>query len=141
MPADVLTAEDQERIRYHLGYGETSSGASIMLGMPISGQTSFLLESAISQLVTPFAVRRCKELLCEMERIESEMSAARKSLAASQVGDMQLHPLREKGMLVTDSLEKEYVRFGHRLANLLRVPVYPYAERYRGRRRSVPVRS
>ena len=55
--ATTLTEEEKERVRYHLGYMETSFGgnqtaASLQFGIPRPVQTMFLVEEAIQNLLT-----------------------------------------------------------------------------------------
>ena len=132
-PVDALTEEEKEKVRYHLGYGSSNTAASYQLGMPFPLQTTFLLERAITLLVNGFAVNRARCILQTMDGIECKIVEAQTTLAAEQLGQMTLHPLRSKGVLFTDSLEREYVRWGNRLADLLMCPIYPFAERYRRR--------
>ena len=128
---DSLTDEEKERCRYHLGYLETSLAASIQLGIPRPLQTVFLLESGLTLLVNGPAVARVRNILCILDDIEAKLVCAHPSLAAEKMGDMVLHPLRSRGLLVTDSLENEYQRWGRRLADILGVPIYPHSARYK----------
>jgi hypothetical protein len=64
------------------------------------------------------------------------------TLGVKKAGEIELHPLSERGTLVTDSLEREYVRWSDRLADILGVPHYPFSARFRrrGPGSSIPVR-
>jgi len=133
--ATPLTEGEKERIRYHLGYMETSFGsnqvaASLSFGIPRPAQTIFLVESAIQELLTNlFAVERVRAILQTMDNLEAQIAAAACMLAAESLGDMKLRGA-ECGQTFTDLLEREYVRWGYRLADVLGVPVYPYSRRY-----------
>jgi len=130
-----LTEGEKERIRYHLGYMETSFGgnqaaASIQFGIPRPAQTLFLVESAIQELLTNlYAVERVRFILQNMDNIEQQIASASCMLAAEQLGEMKLRGAKS-GETFTDLLEREYVRWGYRLADVLGVPVYPFSRRY-----------
>lgn len=139
---DKLSDRDRSRTRYHLGYLASSFAASLQLGIPKPMQTIFLLEDAMSLLVEPGAVARVRCILDTMDGIEGQLRGATTSLLASELGNLKLHPLASRGQLFTDSLEKEYVRWGERLADSLGCSPYWYSSRYRkrGPGSSVPVR-
>lgn len=132
-----LTQGEKERIRYHLGYMETSFGgnqaaASLSFGIPRPSQTMFLVESAIQELLTNiYAVDRCRSVLQTMDNLEQQIAASACMLAAEQLGEMKLRGATA-GETFPDLLEREYVRWGYRLADILGVPVYPYSRRYQG---------
>ena len=131
IPLDCLNEADKERTRYHLGYLLVSFAPSIQLGIPRPLQTIFLVEQALETLRNKFAVERVRCLLDQLDRIEAQIAGSTCLLAADRLGNLQLHPLRQRGHLVTDSLEREYVRWASRLADILGVPLYPYSKRFR----------
>jgi len=139
----MLTEIDKERIRYHLGYLETSFAASIQLGLPRPLQTVFLLEQSMELLSNQYAIDRCLRILDVLDKIECQLQEATEYLVADTLGNMSLHPLKSKGLLVTDNLEREYVRWANRLADMLGTPLYPFSDRFmrRGPGTSVPVRN
>lgn len=126
----TLTDQDKERIRYHTGYMETSFAASLQFGIPRPAQTVFLLEQAMTLLVEPNAVERVKCLLDTLDGVESQLQRATKSLGAAKVGNLELRGAKA-GETHTDLLEREYVRWARRLADVLGVPLYPYSSRFR----------
>lgn len=139
----MLSEDEKERVRYHLGYMATTFGgqqaaAGIQFGVPRPAQTVFLLEEAITILLTnPAAIARVQRLLNILDGMEKKMEAAACTLVAERVGELKLrddHP---------DLLEREYVRWAKRLADVLGVPLYPYSDRFRARGAggSVPVRN
>ena len=146
-PTTPLTEEEKERIRYHLGYMETSFGstmaaASIAFGIPRPAQTVFLLEQAIQILLTnPYAVDRVRSVLQVMDSLEDQLKNAACLLMAESVGEIKLRGAKS-GETFPDLIEREYQRWGQRLADILGVPLYPYSTRYRkaGGARCVPVR-
>jgi hypothetical protein len=92
----------------------------------------FLLEDAMNLLASTYAVQRVQRMLETLDKIECLMSGqALQTLAAEQIGNMKLHPLAAKhGKTYPDSLEREYARWGKRLADVLGVIPYPYSDRY-----------
>ncbi len=137
----ALSDADKERVRYHLGYLNTSFAASLTLGIPRPVQTLFLVEDAMGLLI-PQTVPRVLRILGILDDIECMLVKALPQLAVSRVGQLELHPLKDRGKLSTESLEVEYVRWGNRLCDILGVPHYPFSARYarRGPGSSIPAR-
>ena len=131
VPQDALNNEEKEKARYHLGYLETSSAASIQLGIPQPLQTVFLLEQGLTLLTNGFAVNRVRCILKILDDLECKLYGAVDTLSAESLGELKLHPLAGQGALFTDSIEKEYVRWANRLADCLGVPKYPYSARFK----------
>lgn len=142
----TLTEEEKERVRYHLGYMATSFGsqqaaASIAFGIPRPVQTMFLVEEAIQNLLTnAFAIDRVRRVLFTLDDIEEKLRSATCILVAEQVGELKLRGAK-RGETHPDLLEREYVRWAKRLADILGVPLYHYSSRFRGGGpgRSIPV--
>lgn len=143
-----LTEQEKERCRYHLGYLGTSFGgetaaASMAFGVPQPIQTVFLMEEAIQNLLTnPHAVERVRSILCTLDQLEDKLRNAACQLAVESVGDLKLRSSKA-GETYPDLLEREYVRWANRLADVLGVPLYPFAKRFKNSTgiRSVPVRN
>lgn len=131
LPQDSLTNEEKEKVRYHLGYLATSFAPSIQLGIPRPLQTVFLLEQGLELLTLGYAVNRVRCILGTLDGLECQLAGAVQTLSASRLGNLEMHPLKEKGLLFTDSIEREYVRWASRLADILGVPLYPYSARFR----------
>ena len=127
----MLTDAEKERIRYHLGYMETSFAASLQFGIPRPAQTIFLLEQAMSLLVNPDAIDRVRRVLFTLDDIEEKLRSATCILVAEKLGDITLRGA-DKGKTYTDLLEREYVRWAKRLADILGVPLYAYSDRFKG---------
>lgn len=119
-----LDAAEKERVRYHLGYPEQTSLASIQLGIPRPLQTAFLVEQAMTMLIEE-ALPRVRSILKIMDDIETKLVDAQDRLAAIQLSDLKL---REDE---PSQLEKEYVRWGMRLCDVVGAPIYAYSTRYR----------
>jgi hypothetical protein len=114
-----------------MGYLETEFAPSIQLGIPRPLQTVFLLETALSLIKTNLAVARVRKILCILDQIETKLVEAVCQVGVSELGNLKLHPLAGKGILGSDSIEKEYQRWAFRLADVLGAPPYPYAQRFR----------
>lgn len=118
-----LSVVDKERVRYHLGYGSTEPASSITFGQPALQQPLFLLESAMDRVLTE-AIPRILRILGELDQIEERMSCGRERLAASSLSEITLRP-DELAML-----DDDYKRWAGRLADILRVPLYPFSNRF-----------
>ncbi len=132
-----LTDQEKERVRYHMGYLGVSGAASIQFGIPRPLQTVFLIEQAMNNLIEA-ALPRVRRIIRIMDNTEDKLEQSQDRLAAKQLDQLQL---RENE---PDMLEKEYVRWGYRLADILGAPIYPYSLRYRNHggltAGSIPVR-
>ena len=119
-----LTEAEKERVRYHLGYLQVSAAASIQLGIPRPLQTVFLLEQGLNNVIEN-AIPRVRRILNVMDNVENKLEESQDRLAAKQLDSLQLRDNEP------DMLEKEYVRWGYRLADLFGVPIYAYSNRYK----------
>jgi hypothetical protein len=125
-----LTEADKERCRYHMGYMETSQGASLSFGMARPVQTMFLLDQAMLLLQDQNAVNRVKCLLDTLDGIEEQMRRALKTLGVESLGSIKMRS-GVAGQTFTDILEREYTRWAGRLADVLGAPRYGYSVRSR----------
>lgn len=128
----ALTEEERERCRYHLGYMEASFAAALQFGIPRPAQTIFLLEQALNQITNPFAEDRIRRVLFTLDDIEEKLRSALCVLVAEQLGELKLRGA-EPGLTYPDLLEREYVRWAKRLADILGVPLYAYSDRFKKR--------
>lgn len=119
-----LSAGEKQRIRYHLGYPALSTAASIQFGQPALTQTNFLIESSLNRLLEE-SLEQVRSISNVMDNIETKMIQAQDRLAAIQLEELHL---REDEI---DKLEREYKRWGYRLADIVSCPVYPFSEKYR----------
>lgn len=128
MPAP-LDDQQKERVRYHLGYLGVESGAMLSFGIPASRQTLFLIENAMNQLMA-VSVPRVLTILQVLDNIEKQLAEALCYLTADQLGELALAGSKDpRARLVTDRLEREYVRWANRLADIFGVPKYPFSAR------------
>ena len=164
-----LNDQEKERVRYHLGYLGVQGAASIQFGIPRPLQPVFLVEQAMNNLIEA-TVPRVRRVLRIMDDTETRLEEAQIRLAAKKLDylhvqitifgfnglDMNellifirlpdVHPPIRKitAQNEPDMLEREYVRWGWRLADIFGVPIYPYSNRYRmasgTRAGSIPVR-
>jgi hypothetical protein len=128
----MLTDSERERCRYHLGYMETSFAASLQFGIPRPVQTVFLLEQALGLLNNADAVDRVRRVLFTLDDIEEKLRNATCVLVAEKLGDITLRGA-DNGNTYPDLLEREYVRWAKRLADILGVPLYAYSDRFKSK--------
>jgi hypothetical protein len=138
----ALTPQDKERVRYHLGFLNTEFAGSIQFGLPRPVQTLFIVEDAMNLVVDEFAIDRVRRMLKILDDIECRLVASQDRLAASALGELKIE---RQGPQEPDLLEREYYRWGGRLADHLGVPTYAYSNRYKngqpgGGVRNVPVK-
>lgn len=74
-----------------------------------------------------------------MDDVDEKLVEAQDFLAVDKVGSIDIRHEH------TDQLEREYVRWGMRLADILGAPIYPFSQRYKGKvgtvqAGSIPVR-
>jgi hypothetical protein len=120
-----LDDREKERIRYHLGYLNVGSAASLQFGLPRPIQTLFIVEEAMIQLLE-VGLPRVRRILNILDGIEERLVSAQRRLAAEKLGELTIRYQEP------DLLEHEYWRWSSRLANILWVPLYAYADRFRG---------
>lgn len=128
----MLTDEEKERCRYHLGYIETSGAASLQFGLPKPVQTAFILEQSFGLLNNEFAVDRVRRVLFTLDGIEEKLRDATCVLVAEKLGDITLRGA-DDGKTYPDLLEREYIRWAKRLADILGVPLYAYSDRFKSK--------
>jgi hypothetical protein len=119
---------EKERVRYHLGYLNVSTAASLQFGLPRPIQTLFIIELAMEQL-PEVALPRVRRLLKILDNTECRLENAQSRLAAASLGELKIE---RQGMQEPDLLEHEYWRWASRLADQLGVPLYAYSNRFKG---------
>lgn len=124
MPTAVLSEDEKNRIRHHLGYLITSPVSSIQLGVPRASQPMFLVETAMNS-IPEAAVGQVRKYVAVLDGLEDRLIEAVERFAASRLGDIDLRDNE------TDMIEKEYARWAKRLADDLGVPLNAYSERFR----------
>ncbi len=140
MGGNPLTQQEMDRCRYHTGYPQVATAASLQFGLPKPLQLAFLLEIAMTQLL-PLAVPRVRAILQTLDNIEQQIINAQPFLTADVLEELYLAGSKDpRGRLVTDRLESEYVRWAKRLADVFGVPLYPFSERFKRTKNNVPIR-
>jgi len=112
------------------------------MGQPRPIQTIFLVEQAMNLLTDANSIDRIRKILGNLDEIETKLEAALCSLQAEQVGNIKLRSA-DQGKTYPDLLEREYVRWAQRLADVLGVPLYAFSARFSGLTSgggSIPVR-
>lgn len=133
-----LTEAEKQLISYHLGYPLADSTTRVGMGVPGPTKMGFLVQGQLG-LVPDGLLPKARRLLCLLESVELAIQGSLDELSAEQMGNMKLRGA-EKGQTVTDLKEREYCRWAQRLADLLGVPLYPYAKRFSGSRTgNIPV--
>lgn len=122
----VFTPFEKGRIRYHLGYLGVQPAASLQFGIPRPIETIFLVETAMDKVIDDgFTPDKIRQLLGILDNVECLMQATLPNLQAMKMGQLELREDAE------DAYEREYNRWAARLADILGVPLYPYAKRNR----------
>lgn len=124
-----LAEVDRARVRAALGYLSVEPTASISLGFPAASQTMFLVERAMDHVI-PESKPRILKILDTLDCIESQMVTALCRLSTQSVEGVKMRNSNEEPT-EGDLLEREYLRWAMRLADLLGAPLNPYSERFR----------
>lgn len=120
----ALSDADKERARYHLGYMEVTVASSFHFSVPQATQVQFMFENAI-QRVRADAEARVVRILDNLDKIECTLFQSSSELFAKRVDAL------EPNLNQPEDVEREYVRWASRLADLLGVTPYPFSERFR----------
>jgi hypothetical protein len=75
----------------------------------------------------PVAEDRIRRILGVLDTVEEQLLDALPRLAAVKLDELEIRQDE------TNQLEKEYVRWACRLADIFGVPIYPYSTRFAGR--------
>lgn len=119
-----LSEDEKVRVRNHLGYPQVSQLASIQFGLPKPLQTAFLLETALDKIVEG-ALATVRHYLQVLDDTEARMLKAQKRLAVRRIDEIET---REDEI---ERLDRDYVKWAHRLADLFGVPLYPFSTKFR----------
>jgi hypothetical protein len=123
----ALSDANRARVRYHLGYQAASPGMGFSYGVPILSEPHYIFESACQNLIAE-NVPQVIKLLDTLDCIQDQMmNSAKRGYPAIRAEDVE--PNLKEG----DDLEREYVRWAYRLADILGCPVSPWAERFKAK--------
>ena len=121
----ALSTEDKRRVLYCLGYPLVQPYPSIGLGVPGAVGTIWILERAMELLQeSDGGYERVRKILGIMDGIEELLVAAQERRAVTAADTLHLN--REE----PDQLEREYQRWGRRLADIFGCTPYMNSERY-----------
>lgn len=80
--------------------------------------------------ILELAIPNVRRIIGVMDNIEEALANSIIRLSAESVGNIKLRSALP-GQSEQDALEREYQRWGGRLADTLGVPFYPFSRRYR----------
>lgn len=121
----ALSAADKARVRYHLGYQAAMPGMGFTFGVPILSAPHYIFESAVQHLIAenvPQVIRLLDTLDCIEQKMMASATAGYPAIRAEDV-----EPNLDEG----ETMEREYVRWANRLADILGCPLSPWAERFK----------
>lgn len=122
----MLTEDEKGRIRYHLGYAETSAASGFSVGGAVQPfEPTFLVEAQLNK-VMPIAESRVRMLLQRLDDTEQQIFCAQTNVEAQAVGNITVN------LKVQMDLENFYLRWRAQLCNLLSVFPNPFDKRYGG---------
>jgi hypothetical protein len=119
----MITEEDKNRCRSHLGYLEVQDSQTFVMGVPAGVQTQFMIEGAFARIL-PSAERGMRKLLDRLDRVLEIIEESEENEQADAIGDIRL---KDKAFL---KLIRRYQWWQGMLANLLGVPPNPYDQRF-----------
>ena len=137
----ALTHDQKVRIKVQLGYPGYGSLASASGGLPVLRSPDFMLDSRLATLADDSTIALVLKYLHLAEEEECKISHVSKQLSAAAVGNITLRGTA-RGERITDLHEAENVRWCMRIADILCVSVYPFAEKFKrnGPGNSIPIR-
>lgn len=119
----AISDADKERARYHLGYMTVTVASSFAFGIPQVTEVQWMFEDSIGRVMAA-SEPRVRSILDKLDEIECLMFESTKDLFARRAGDL------EPNLSQPDDLEREYVRWAKRLADMLGVMPYPFSQRF-----------
>lgn len=119
----MISEEDKNRARKHLGYGQVQQSSTFVLGVPAGVQTAFMIEGSWSRIL-PSAERQFRQVLDQLDAIECQFMGDMGNLATESVGNVKMN-LKEMPML----MDQHYAYWCGVLSNMLQVPRNPFDAR------------
>lgn len=120
----MLSQEELNRVRYHLGYPLVTPSAAITFNLPFSLPASFLHEFGAKHLAGVFAEKAVRDIIQKMDIIDERIFESTERMSVKKVDEIELNPDEEEKLLAA------YVNWGYKLANALGGYPNPYSERY-----------
>lgn len=119
-----LTEEEKEKIRRHMGYPGTSTASTLAMGLPTSLEFNHLVEAQMDRL-REAAIPIARELIDTMDGLLQAKKEAVDLLAVSQLDTIKIRSDQ------IDQIDRQYFQWACQLADLLRAPLYPGAEKFK----------
>lgn len=126
----AFTHEQKVRIKIQLGYPGYGPLGSVVGGLPVVRSSAFMIDARLSTLTDDTTIALVLKYLQKAEEEECKISGSSDELSAAAVGNIQLRGTN-RGERVTDLHEAENVRWCMRIADILCVPVYPFADKFK----------
>ena len=120
----MLSDEEKTRTRYFLGYSDVESGTTSIAGVTVDYEYLPVVVEAIEK-INESAEPRLRQLLQKLESVEEQLASSEEMLGVTELSGIKLN------VSEAESLDKAYVRWAHRLGELLGVRVNPHSERFK----------
>lgn len=117
--AALITEEEKDRARHHMGYLAVEAAQTFVLGIPAAVQTQFMIEGALNRIL-PQAAERFRTLLCRLDSVEAEVFCGMDLASVDKIDTIDIRTDR------LEALAKYYKIAQQGLANLLGVPPNPF---------------
>jgi hypothetical protein len=118
----IIAEPDRARARYHTGYGGVQAAATFFLGVPAAVQTSFVIETALNNLL-PSALPRFLSLLDNLDALDQQIMDDADTLVVTKVDEIDLN---EKEF---EKIIQRYRHYQGALCNMLLIPPNPFDQR------------
>lgn len=118
----MLTEEDKNRCRSHLGYGQVMASQTFVQGVPAGVQTQFVIEGAMTRLL-PSAEQMLRKWLDRLDSVEERIDDSTEDVLANKIGNIELN---DKAL---QRLVDRYRYWQGKVCNLLQVQPNPYDQR------------
>lgn len=119
----MLTEEDKNRCRHHLGYLAVQASQTFVLGVPAGVQTQFMVEGAFNR-VLPSAEAGFRRLLDKLDRVEERIEESTEDVEVESVGNIKINDKALQRLLA------RYQYWRAAVANMLGVIPNPYDQRF-----------
>jgi len=114
----AITAQEIERVKYHLGYPSVALGAGIGLGQPMLFQALFPVEGTLRNVI-PEAEEQIRTVLARCDSTDAAILGGQVRMQAARVADIALR-LDE-----LPRLRDEYKFWVRRLSECTGAPINP----------------
>lgn len=119
----MLTEEEKDKTRHHLGYLAVMDSQTFVLGVPAGVQTQFMVEGAFNRIL-PSAETRFRQLLRRLDGVEEQIERDMENVAVDEIGNIKLRKDEFKELI------RRYQWWRNALANLMGIQPNPYDQRF-----------